>query len=365
MASNPFQPPAAAGLFIHCRPGFEADCAAELAHRGPAAGLHGYPRAGAAEAFLTYHLAEPADARRLLEDLGFSALVFARDALALHATVDNLPEGDRTGPIVAALHDAPRLYSGLSIEHPDTNEGKAVSRFITRFRRPLESALEKAGIRFKAGGPAPTLHLIFPDSSRVYVAFSFPGLGSPWPMGIPRLRFPRSAPSRSTLKLEEAFKLFVDASALKPGMTAVDLGAAPGGWTWQFVQRGIHVTAVDNGPMDAALMASGLVEHQRFDAFRFRPRKRVDWLVCDMVEKPSRVGTLVAQWLTRGDCRQAIFNLKLPMKQRHTAVGQALAGIARSTRQAGMAVELRCKQLYHDREEVTVHALVRSQRESR
>ena len=184
-------------------------------------------------------------------------------------------------------------------------------------------------------------------------------------MGIPRLRFPRSAPSRSTLKLEEAFKLFVDASALKPGMTAVDLGAAPGGWTWQFVQRGIHVTAVDNGPMDLALMGSGLVDHQRLDAFRFRPPKRVDWLVCDMVEKPSRVAALIAQWLTRGDCRQAIFNLKLPMKKRHAAVERALTAIEAATQQAGMAVELRCKQLYHDREEVTVHALVRPRRESR
>ncbi len=365
MASNSPQPPAAAGLFIHCRPGFEADCAAELAQRGASAGLHGYTRAAGADAFLTYHLTQPADAEGLLAELGFSTLVFARDVLALHAIVEDLPEGDRAGPVVAALRDAPRLYSGLSIEHPDTNEGKAVSRFISRFRRPLESALESAGIRFKSGAPAPSLHLIFPDSGRAYLAFSFPRHGAPWPMGIPRLRFPRSAPSRSTLKLEEAFKLFVDASALKPGMSAVDLGAAPGGWTWQFVQRGIHVTAVDNGPMDPALMASGLVDHQRLDAFRFRPPKRVDWLVCDMVEKPSRVAALIAQWLTRGDCRQAIFNLKLPMKKRHAAVERALTAIEAATQQAGMAVELRCKQLYHDREEVTVHALVRPRRESR
>ena len=99
MASNPPHPLAASGLFIHCRPGFEADCAAELAQRAAAADFHGYPRASAADAFLTYHLAEPADAGRLLAELGFSALVFARDVLALHAIVDDLPEGDRAGPM--------------------------------------------------------------------------------------------------------------------------------------------------------------------------------------------------------------------------------------------------------------------------
>ncbi len=108
-------------------------------------------------------------------------------------------------------------------------------------------------------------------------------------MGIPRLKFPTGAPSRSTLKLEEAFLTFLSererADKLKPGMSAVDLGAAPGGWTWQLVKRGLRVAAVDNGPMAEALMASGLVEHCRIDGFRYRPAQPVDWLVCDIVEQ--------------------------------------------------------------------------------
>ena len=47
-------------------------------------------------------------------------------------------------------------------------------------------------------------------------------------MGIPRLRFPADAPSRSTLKLEEAFHVFIPADEwderLANGMYAVDLG---------------------------------------------------------------------------------------------------------------------------------------------
>src|SRR3546814_4173496 len=39
-------------------------------------------------------------------------------------------------------------------------------------------------------------------------------------------------------------------------------------------------------------------------------------MVCDMVEQPRRVAERMATWLREGWCRQAIFNLKLPMKKR-------------------------------------------------
>ena len=183
---------------------------------------------------------------------------------------------------------------------------------------------------------------------------------APWPLGIPRLKFPRAAPSRSTLKLEEAFAVLLAPAErerwLQPGMTAVDLGAAPGGWTWQLVQRSLRVTAVDNGPMDAALMQSGLVTHLREDGFRFRPRKSVDWLVCDMVERPRRVAELVARWLAEGWCRRTIFNLKLPMKKRWEETQLCFALLRDSLAGARAPLDLRAKQLYHDREEITVFA---------
>ncbi|WP_285527584.1 SAM-dependent methyltransferase, partial [Escherichia coli] len=50
---------------------------------------------------------------------------------------------------------------------------------------------------------------------------------------------------------------------------AVDLGAAPGGWTWQLVNREMRVTAVDNGPMAENLMYSGLVDHQKVDGYQY------------------------------------------------------------------------------------------------
>jgi 23S rRNA (cytidine2498-2'-O)-methyltransferase len=138
-------------------------------------------------------------------------------------------------------------------------------------------------------------------------------------------------------------------------MTAVDLGAAPGGWTWQLVNRHMRVSAVDNGPMNAELMDSGLVDHFRADGFAFRPRKPVDWMVCDIVEKPARNAALLETWIGEGLCREAVVNLKLPMKQRYAEVRRLLERIRDGLAERGVRASIGCKQLYHDREEVTCH----------
>ena len=141
---------------------------------------------------------------------------------------------------------------------------------------------------------------------------------------------------------------------LRQGMQAVDLGAAPGGWTWQMVQRGIRVTAVDNGPMKGVMSKHPLVQHLRQDGFKYVPTRAVDWLLCDMVEQPSRVATLIGTWFVAGLTKHAIFNLKLPMKQRVVALDSALGGIRTRLDQEGINYRMQAKQLYHDREEVTV-----------
>jgi len=335
-------------LLVHCRPGFESDCAAELGARATAAGSAGFARAVPDAAWLSFEA-----------DAGFAPgwleLCFARELWPVHAVLDGLPERDRVGAIIEALPDGCAALGGVRLEHPDTNAGKELSAFCRKFLAPLERALKARRIALDAPG-APRLHLFFTDSRHARLGLADAARSAPWPMGIPRLRFPRGAPSRSTLKLEEAFLTLLDeperAAWLAPGGSAVDLGAAPGGWTWQLVQRGLRVAAIDNAALDPSLLESGLVQHLREDGFRYRPRAPVDWLVCDMVEQPQRIAALVSEWLARGDARRALFNLKLPMKQRWRALDGCLATL----RARLPGATLRAKHLYHDREEVTVFA---------
>ena len=320
---------------LQCRPGFEAECAVEAG---------GSP---VAEGVVTAGRSAPLLKR-----------VFARQAFRQVSFLEDLPAGDRIDPILKVLAAHPGPVGDILMENPDTNAGKELAGFIKRFAPPLKSALAKRGLPvFKKAERR--LHLLFTDSKQVRIGFSSGAEGSPLPNGILRLKFPHEAPSRSTLKLEEALLTFLDESEredlLRPGLRAVDLGAAPGGWTWQMVRRSIRVTAVDNGPMQPELMDSGLVEHRREDGFRFRPAKPVDWLLCDMVEQPQRIAALMGDWLLRGDCRRVIFNLKLPMKRRWESLQDCLDGLSGRLRDEGLDHRLLCKQLYHDREEVTAY----------
>ena len=248
------------------------------------------------------------------------------------------------------------------METLDTNDGKALSKFCRKLSVPLRQALRKTKVLTVQGdNEGVNLHALFLSGQQVILGYSYTYNSSAHVMGIPRLKFPSQAPSRSTLKLDEAFLAFIPkderGSRLTSGMNAVDLGSAPGGWTYQLVRRGMMVAAIDNGPMAESLMETGQVKHYMLDGFKFIPvKKNVYWLVCDMIEKPTRVAKLMAEWLINGYCKEALFNLKLPMKGRYQQVQNDLQLIKDIFSKNHVKYELYAKHLYYDREEITVHA---------
>lgn len=342
-------------LLLHCRPGFEGEVCAEISEHAARLDVSGYAKARPGSALAEFVCAEPDAPARLMKALRFSELIFPRQWARGQYLA--LPERERVEVLLEALADYPTCGS-LWLEVLDTNDGKELSTFCRKFEVPLRKALIKAG-RLVEGGPGPRLLLTFISGREVFLGLAEPSNSALWPMGIPRLKFPRQAPSRSTLKLEEAWHHFIPREQweqrLAPEMTAVDLGAAPGGWTWQLVKRDMRVIAVDNGPMAESLMDTGMVEHLQADGFVFRPRRPVDWMVCDIVEKPARSAALLETWIGEGLCREAVVNLKLPMKQRYAEVRRLLERIAQGLAERGVKASIGCKQLYHDREEVTCH----------
>jgi 23S rRNA (cytidine2498-2'-O)-methyltransferase len=73
-----------------------------------------------------------------------------------------------------------------------------------------------------------------------------------------------------------------------------------------------------------------------------------------MIEQPDRVAQLMTQWLVKGWAQHAIFNLKLPMKQRFVAMNEAKTNIISQLKAAGINFSWQAKHLYHNRDEVTV-----------
>lgn len=340
-------------LLLYCRAGFEKECAQEITATASEMGVEGFVKAKPESGFAVFHAHQDAMGAELGVHADFSRLVFPRQLVRAGELLTDLPEADRVTPIVNAARALQGPFAALWIEMPDTNDGKALASLTRPLTAHLEKGLRRAKVAFDDEEAEDRLHVFFVGGRAAYVGVSRVGNSSPWPMGIPRLRMPSGAPSRSTVKLAEALMEFMPGRKFEPGSTAVDLGASPGGWTWQLVQRGFMVTAVDNGPMDAALLDSGQVRHRRDDGLRFRPPEPVDLMVCDMVESPSRIAALVAKWIAEGWSRETVFNLKLPMKKRWEELERCRGIIDEAL--GGGGYFLRMKQLYHDREEVTAY----------
>jgi 23S rRNA (cytidine2498-2'-O)-methyltransferase len=160
------------------------------------------------------------------------------------------------------------------------------------------------------------------------------------------------APSRSYLKVEEAYTVLGREPA--PDELVVDLGAAPGGWSYSAAKRGARVLALDNGPLKGGALDHPLIEHRRADAYGYRPEPgtRVDWMFCDLVDDPHEVlRRIVAPWLEGRWCRRFVVILKfgrvdpLALLREVRAPGSVFSRLAPGTR---------VRHLFHDREEFTL-----------
>jgi 23S rRNA (cytidine2498-2'-O)-methyltransferase len=209
------------------------------------------------------------------------------------------------------------------------------------------SRLAKLAVRDlpRGSGPARGIFVWFVDFNRAFMS------RSAWRGGQRRMADDPAAPSRSYLKIEEAYGIL--GREPLPGETVVDLGAAPGGWSYSAARRGARVMAIDNGPLKAGALNHPLIEHRRADAFHFAPApgQPVDWLLADLVEEPHHVLTnLLRPWLENRWCRWFVVNLKFGRVDA-IALLQQLRGSHSPLARAG---RFEIRHLNHDREEFTV-----------
>lgn len=171
--------------------------------------------------------------------------------------------------------------------------------------------------------------------------------------GQHRMKDDENAPSRSYLKIEEAFTI-LNRHPLQ-GEIVADLGAAPGGWTWAALKRGATVYAIDNGPLKKGPLNHPYVHHLCCDAFNWKPPKApVDWLFCDMVEQPSVVINRIRTWFSEKWCRYAVVNFKYG----YTDPRLILESIYDRKGLKPFTETFVCRHLFHDRDEITLMAKI-------
>lgn len=259
------------------------------------------------------------------------------------------------GPVEAVVEAfAPRLARAgpLTVRawSADSEEGQMLSGEA----RALQAALQAApGVQHREDGTAPFAEVALVGAPGAWTAVYGTVLRQEavsWSAaGRQRMHRSGDTPSRAGLKLEEAWALL----GLWPsaGETCVDLGAAPGGWTARALDRGARVVAVDRAALAPELERNPHLRHLRQSAFAFVPEEPVDWLLCDMAWRPLEVAALLARWGKEAWALHLVANLKLPMRDK-----VATLETARGLLETGGWKALRMRQLYHDRDEVTVVA---------
>lgn len=157
----------------------------------------------------------------------------------------------------------------------------------------------------------------------------------------------RDAPSSAYKKLEEALAWL----ELWPGDddVALDLGAAPGGWTWVALAHGARVIAFDRAKLDARLEGHPRVTHLKKDAFTEAPLDEATWLLCDVIDVPARSLDLIRRALTEPRMQGLVVTVKLKRPVDVEVLEEARALVAVAPGFVG-----RAKNLVHNKCEITV-----------
>ena len=149
---------------------------------------------------------------------------------------------------------------------------------------------------------------------------------SPLPHGEAEFQEDRTVPpSRAYLKLWELFT--VHGVRPKAGERCIDLGSAPGGWTWVLQSLGCTVLSVDKAPLDPHVSSLPGVAHLQQSAFALNPGdvEPAEWLFSDIVCYPERLYDLVGRWIDSGPALNIVCTIKFQGSADHDMVGRFAA----------------------------------------
>lgn len=258
------------------------------------------------------------------------------DDTGLAAEVEvSLPELARRGS--RSLDDHPLASAQVELE--DT------------LRKKVEGRAAKHGEAPRSGE---RLRVLLLEPWRAFVSVSRLGDAPPllaWPSPFPAGRAlgesPRDAPSSAHRKLDEALAWL----GMHPGEgdLVLDLGAAPGGWSFVALSHGAEVIAVDRADLDPQVASHPRLTHLKRDAFGYVPERPPSWLLCDVIADPERSFELARRALESRSLCALVVTLKLKRPVRLDVVRAARALAQKTPGWWG-----RCKNLVGNKLEVTL-----------
>lgn len=215
----------------------------------------------------------------------------------------------------------------------------------------LAAAVQATGAKLDVRQPQQVLSVVC-TQHRAYLGLSLAADNlSDWAGGARRFKQEPEQISRAEFKLLEALEVFqLDMPA---GGRALDLGAAPGGWTRVLRVHNLQVVAVDPGDLHPYLLSDPAVTHVRATAHEFladqTKHQAFEVVVNDMrMDTWGSARLMIQAAATLKPAGLAVMTLKLPGRQIRHAVQRATQLLERSYKIIG------ARQLFHNRQEITL-----------
>jgi 23S rRNA (cytidine2498-2'-O)-methyltransferase len=169
------------------------------------------------------------------------------------ANLDDLAEASR--PFTSSLSST----QTFSVQTRLIGDGWPYARYDVNSR--LAQEFIEQGVPLDVRRPEQVLSVVL-TPSQGYLGLSYAADNlSDWAGGARRFKREEEQVSRAEFKLLEAMELF--RLSLPAGGMALDLGAAPGGWTRILRRHAMSVVAVDPGDLDPRVAADPAVRHRR------------------------------------------------------------------------------------------------------
>jgi 23S rRNA (cytidine2498-2'-O)-methyltransferase len=260
-----------------------------------------------------------------------------------------------TSPWVLRIFDPLTAETGLNYARP-RRIYESVRELLRRRNREL---LRSLVLSDSASGEVTLVQVVTQSASAGFISIASATERRPFraaisldTAGYHAVAEDKSPPSRAYRKLLEAIDVF--RLEIKPGSRAVDLGAAPGGWSYVLLKLGAHVTAVDRSPLAREVAMQPAFGRRLVtvigDALKWKPDEVLDWMVCDVITTPENTAALVKRWVDGRMCR----NLCVTVKFKGTAKVEVVVDLLSYLSERAKWFDAR--QLSNNRNELTLVA---------
>jgi 23S rRNA (cytidine2498-2'-O)-methyltransferase len=289
--------------------------------------------------------------------------VFVRHICPVYGTI----------PLENSLADLPKLAQAISqlpkisehldegtpfsvqVRFVDDNPNRAYSAFAVKEEVAGMVIGQTAAIE-NVKSPEIVISAVIGDREAFYgVSYVEENLSS-WAGGMRRYARDDGQVSRAEFKILEALEIF--GLTLPESGTALDLGAAPGGWSRVLLAAGLHVIAVDPAELDPRLLENPNIEHYHGHADEYLRIALLQKREFEIIVSDLRMDAWLAAEVM-GRARNllvpngfAFTTLKLP----HAAPRQDPVLIMKRALDTlrRFYPTVRAKQLFHNRQEVMV-----------